>query len=74
MCVTLKAGDGSKLSEKCTTDKHGGPFLIGAMNEIVVTFDSIKNVKSVRITFNSGKPGQIAEFKVYGFYVDGLKL
>ena len=81
MCVALNASDGSELAKKCTDDEHGEPFSNSVTSEIVVTFNSVKNVKSVEVKFNGkagvkggSAAGQIAEFKISGYITSGLKL
>ena len=81
MCVILNASNGSELAKKCTDDEHGGPFSSSATNEIVVTFNSVKNVKSIEVRFNGkagvkggSAAGQIAEFKISGYITSCLKL
>ena len=66
MCVTLNCQDGSKLDEKCTTGSLGEPYLTSDKKNIIVPFDSVVNVGSVKVSFNDNKPGQIRTFIVKG--------
>ena len=47
----MKGKNGLKLDEKCTTGLNGEPFLIS--NDLVFPFDSIQDVMSIRVSFNS---------------------
>ena len=67
MCVTMNGIDGSKLAEKCTTGERGEPFLSSDERDIIVPFNSIKDVKSIKVIFNDNQFGQIRTLVVKGF-------
>ena len=73
MCVTLK-GKGTELAGRCTSGNHGEPFLATNRDYIVVPFDSINDVKSIKISFSSGKYGQISSLSVGGTSNQGLEI
>ena len=64
MCVTLNGQNGLKLDEKCTTGLLGEPYLTPDKKNIIVPFDSVDNVVSIKVSFNDNKPGQIRTFIV----------
>ena len=64
MCVTLNCQDGSKLDEKCTTGSLGEPYLASDKKNIIVPFDSVVNVASIKVSFETW--GQIRTFIVKG--------
>ena len=66
MCVTLTGISGSTLAEKCTSDDQGQPFLASDGKNIVVPFNSVSGVKSIKVSFNAGKHAQIQTFIVEG--------
>ena len=63
MCVSLSGPSGSKLAEKCTTGSYGQPFVTSDGKNIVIPFKPVKNVKSIRVSFNDDF-GQIQTFVV----------
>ena len=66
MCVKLSGNNGSKLAEKCTTGSHGEPYLDSDERDIIVPFDAVSDVASIRVSFNDLKHGQIRTFIVKG--------
>ena len=68
MCVTLSDSSGSELAEKCTAGENGEPYLENGPDgkNIVIPFDSVNGVKSIKVSFNGGRHGQIQTFIVGG--------
>ena len=66
MFVTLIGENEEKLAEKFTTGVFGEPFLDTNYENIIVPFDFIRNVKSIKVSFRDGKFGQIRTLIVEG--------
>ena len=66
MCVTLIGNSGSKLAEKCLSGDYGEPYLTSDEKNIVVPFDSVNGVKSIKVSFNDEQHGTIPSFIVEG--------
>ena len=66
MCVTLIGQNGLKLDEKCTTGSLGEPYLASDKKNIIVPFDYVDYVASIKVSFGDNKSGQIRTFIVKG--------
>ena len=66
MCVELTSNNGSNITMKCTSGPNGQPYLASNGKHIVVPFGSVNNIKSIRVSFNDGEPGQIQTLIVEG--------
>ena len=74
MRVTLTGKNGSKLAEKSTCGDYGEPFLALDKQNIVVPFDFVDDVESIRVSFNGGQCGQIRTLIVEGISISGLEI
>ena len=69
LCVTLLDDTNNLLDEKCTgpTGVYGGKYLVHETNSIDFSFNSVQNVKTVKLNFKGKEFAHIAEL-----YIDGL--
>ena len=51
--ITLEGERGTKLAEKWTSGIYGQPFAKTAWDDIVVPFDFVKDVKSIKLSFTT---------------------
>ena len=68
-CVILLDDTNNKLDEKCTGPAgiYGEPYLVKETNSIVMSFNSVQNVKTVKLNFKGKEFAHIAEL-----FIDGL--
>ena len=72
LCVVLLDDTNNELDKKCTGPNgiFGEPYLVPKTNSIVMNFNDVQNVKTVKVDFT--KPtenrGCIAELFIYGMH------